>query len=101
VFLWETAPPQASNANSQEDLEVLAFLGIEAGTFVEAGANHPVNGSQTYLLEQKGWRGVLIEPNAGLAKLCHELRPSSGALRAQQGRKSFSMRRKRCEIVGK
>jgi FkbM family methyltransferase len=77
VFLRQTVPPQASYANCQEDLEVLAFFGSEAGTFVEAGANHPVKCSQTYLLEQKGWRGVLIEPNPELAKLCRELRPSS------------------------
>lgn len=69
--------PQASYANRQEDLEVLKFFGSESGIFVEAGANHPVNCSQTYLLEQKGWRGVLIEPNPELAKLCRELRPAS------------------------
>lgn len=32
------------------------------GFFVEVGANGPFAGSQTWLLEQNGWRGVLVEP---------------------------------------
>lgn len=37
------------------------------GTFVEVGANDPQFGSTTWLLEQKGWSGVLIEPLPDLA----------------------------------
>ena len=66
-----------SYAIQQEDLEVLKFFGDRPGVFVEAGANHPVEASQTYLLELRGWRGVLIEPNPELARLCRELRPAS------------------------
>ncbi len=32
------------------------------GFFVEVGANDPCGGSQTWLLEQNGWRGILVEP---------------------------------------
>lgn len=56
---------------------MLAFFGGRRGFFVEAGANHPVVSSQTWLLEQQGWRGVLIEPNPELAALCRAQRPSS------------------------
>src|SRR6185312_3813654 len=41
------------------------------GFFVEVGANDPHSGSQTWLLEQNGWRGILIEPQAAL---CEKLR---------------------------
>jgi FkbM family methyltransferase len=41
------------------------------GVFVEVGANDPVTGSQTWLLEQNGWQGVLVEPQASL---CEKLR---------------------------
>jgi FkbM family methyltransferase len=41
------------------------------GFFVEVGANEPHSGSQTWLLEQNGWRGVLVEPQAAL---CEQLR---------------------------
>lgn len=71
----ETPPANVSYANHQEDLEVLKFFAGAPGVFVEAGANHPVQGSQTYLLEQHGWHGVLIEPNPDLARLCRGQRP--------------------------
>lgn len=64
-------------ANHQEDMEVLKFFGEHRGVFVEAGANHPVEGSQTFLLEHNGWHGVLIEPNPELAELCQKQRPKS------------------------
>jgi len=35
------------------------FARAEQGVFYEAGANHPVRLSQTYLLEQMSWTGVL------------------------------------------
>ncbi len=71
----ETAP--ASHAHHGEDLAVLEFFGGRTGVFVEAGANHPVIGSQTWLLEQRGWSGVLIEPTPWLAELCRRERPNS------------------------
>jgi FkbM family methyltransferase len=43
------------------------FAGSPAGFFVEVGANDPELGSQTWHLEQRGWRGVLIEPQSDLA----------------------------------
>lgn len=47
------------------------------GIFVEVGANDPVAGSQTWLLEQNGWRGVLVEPQALLCKKLRPARPRS------------------------
>jgi FkbM family methyltransferase len=44
------------------------FFGAEtAGFFVDVGANHPHTGSQSFHLERRGWRGVLIEPLPDLA----------------------------------
>ena len=46
-----------------EDRLVLEFFGGRTdGFFLEAGAFHPVQLSQTYLLERCGWHGVLVEP---------------------------------------
>jgi len=52
-----------------EDVEVLNYFGKSVGVFIEVGANHPTLLSQTYLLEEAGWSGVLIEPNPRLAEL--------------------------------
>src|SRR5262245_25285955 len=46
---------------------VHAFFGEIRGYFVEVGANDPRERSQTWLLEQSGWTGVLIEPQPHLA----------------------------------
>jgi FkbM family methyltransferase len=43
------------------------FFGNIKGYFVEVGANDPRERSQTWLLEQSGWTGVLVEPQPDLA----------------------------------
>jgi FkbM family methyltransferase len=43
------------------------FGGDSSGYFVEVGANHPTEGSQSGHLEQSGWTGVLVEPQPELA----------------------------------
>jgi FkbM family methyltransferase len=55
-------------SQEEEDRRVRAFFGDAAsGFFVEVGANHPTEGSQTWHLEQAGWTGVLVEPQPDLA----------------------------------
>ena len=46
---------------------VVAFFGNARGYFVEVGANDPRERSQTWLLEESGWTGVLVEPQPNLA----------------------------------
>jgi FkbM family methyltransferase len=59
------------------------------GFFVEVGANDPYSGSQTWLLEKNGWRGVLVEPQAAL---CEKLR---------QGRKNSQVFQVACSSPGR
>lgn len=47
------------------------------GFFVEVGANDPHSGSQSWLLEQNGWRGVLVEPQAALCAALRRERKNS------------------------
>jgi FkbM family methyltransferase len=53
--------------NVESDLKRTFFKDCEHGYFVEVGANQPRDGSQTFELEQRGWEGVLIEPQPDLA----------------------------------
>jgi FkbM family methyltransferase len=39
------------------------FPGKVDGTFVDIGAHDGISYSNTYLLEQKGWNGIAVEPN--------------------------------------
>lgn len=47
------------------------------GVFVEVGANDPNEFSQTWFLEQKGWQGILIEPQAACCERLRRERKSS------------------------
>lgn len=53
------------------------FGGRNDGFFLDIGANEPQKGSQTWLLEERGWRGVLIEPQARLCERLRQTRPRS------------------------
>ena len=60
-----------ASETEEKQLVLKFFQNRCAGIFVEVGANDPVNSSQTWLLEQNGWSGVLVEP---LSTLCEKLR---------------------------
>lgn len=53
------------------------FGGRKDGFFLDVGANEPHKGSQTWMLEERGWRGILIEPQAKLCERLREARPRS------------------------
>jgi FkbM family methyltransferase len=68
-----------------------------AGFFVEVGANHPTQLSQTWLFEQQGWRGILVEPLAAKCELLRKERPGSRVFQLavgapeQRGRARFTI----------
>lgn len=47
----------------EEDSIVADILGDRKGTYVDVGASHPIECSNTWKLYQRGWFGLLIEPN--------------------------------------
>ncbi len=59
-----------------QDIFVLnkVFHNKKEGVFVDVGGNHPIHGSNTYLLEQNGWTGIAIEPQKKLRDLWPEYR---------------------------
>jgi FkbM family methyltransferase len=70
--------PKKSYAQWGDDLLVLQyFAGRKNCTFLEAGANDPISLSQTYLLEQNGWTGVLVEPVPSCCERLREVRSGS------------------------
>ena len=74
----ELMPEQASYSQWGEDILVFQFFGNRLdGVFFEAGAHHPTAISQTYLLELKGWSGVLVEALADNKPEFIRLRPRS------------------------
>src|SRR5579883_2852146 len=55
--------------DAEEDLKREFFAGTWRGYFVEVGANAPREISQTYAFEERGWTGVLVEPQPDLAEV--------------------------------
>ncbi|WP_287188551.1 FkbM family methyltransferase, partial [Mesorhizobium sp.] len=50
--------------------------------YVDIGANHPISTSNTFLLYQRGARGVLVEPNPELEALIRTARPEDVLVRS-------------------
>tara|TARA_X000000950_G_scaffold285814_1_gene392779 strand:- start:158 stop:859 length:702 start_codon:yes stop_codon:yes gene_type:complete len=51
-----------SYGGSGEDIFISKFFSdLNKGFYVDVGALHPINGSLTYLLYQKGWNGINID----------------------------------------
>lgn len=64
-----------SYAQSGEDVLVVGeFEKDKRGFYVDVGAFHPKQFSNTYLFYKKGWRGIVVEPNPELCALHKEVR---------------------------
>lgn len=65
-----------SYAQNLEDVRVAhLFPGKTDGVYVDVGGGHPIADNATFLLYLMGWRGLVVEPQAGLAALYPHLRP--------------------------
>ena len=65
---------------SDLDLKVFDFferVGVSSGFYVECGACNGIAQSNTLLLEQKGWTGLLIEADPRLSQECKWWRPQN------------------------
>ena len=62
-----------------QDLFVISILkNKKNGYFLEIGANHPITGNNTYILEKEyGWKGLMIEYDSSFEQLYKDLRPNS------------------------
>lgn len=57
---------------------LLKYLNYDSGFFIEAGANDGIKQSNTYFYEiEKGWKGLLVEPNYRQYVECKKNRPNS------------------------
>ena len=61
----------------EKELVLEFFKHRTDGVFCEVGANDPIAGSQTWLLEQNGWHGVLVEPQSALHEKLRTVRKKS------------------------
>ena len=65
-----------SYAQNLEDYHLsLAFAGQPTGTYIDIGGGHPVAGSVSFWFYERGWQGIVVEPQNALAALHRQVRP--------------------------
>jgi len=78
-----------SYAQNMEDYHLdLAFGGARQGRYIDIGGGHPVAGSVSFWFYQRGWSGIVVEPQPELAALHRRLRPRDTLVEAVIGRTS-------------
>ena len=84
----ESGPaPPLSYAQNLEDFHLsLAFAGKTPGTYIDIGSGHPIAGSVSFWFYERGWQGLVVEPQAPLATLHRRLRPRDTLVQAVVGR---------------
>lgn len=58
-----------------EDVLLRQLLPQERGFYIDVGAGHPWEHSNTYRLYLRGWSGITVEPNVSAAALFKRMRP--------------------------
>jgi FkbM family methyltransferase len=83
--------PPLSYAQNLEDYHLSrAFAGQPTGTYIDIGGGHPVAGSVSFWFYERGWQGVVVEPQATLATLHRRVRPRDHVAESLIGRESGS-----------
>ena len=70
VLNWSRPYGKESYSQYGEDLILQKIFGNKSnGFYVDIGAHHPFRYSNTYLLYERGWKGINIDPTPGVKKL--------------------------------
>ena len=78
-----------SYSQNLEDYHLsLAFAGQATGTYIDVGAGHPIADNVSFWFYERGWQGIVVEPQAELVALYGRLRPRDIAFRGLVGRES-------------
>jgi FkbM family methyltransferase len=65
-----------SYTQNMEDYHLsLAFAGQPTGTYIDVGAGHPIADNVSFWFYERGWNGIVVEPQRGLIDLYAQLRP--------------------------
>jgi FkbM family methyltransferase len=67
---------ELSYSQNLEDYHLwLAFAGQTTGTYIDVGAGHPIADNVSFWFYERGWQGIVVEPQSELAALYQRLRP--------------------------
>ena len=78
---------ELSYSQNLEDYHLsLAFAGQTTGTYIDVGAGHPIADNVSFWFYERGWQGIVVEPQPELVALYQRLRPRDLAIRGLVGR---------------
>jgi FkbM family methyltransferase len=78
---------ELSYTQNLEDYHLsLAFAGQVSGTYIDVGAGHPIADNVSFWFYERGWSGIVVEPQPDLAALYKQLRPRDRVVRGLIGR---------------
>ncbi len=81
-----------SYAQNMEDvLLARLFEGQERGFYIDVGGGHAVADNVTFHFYSRGWRGIVVEPQAALGPLYRRIRPRDVLVQALAGRQEGSL----------
>jgi FkbM family methyltransferase len=69
-----------------EDVFLMNFFGTTTGQYVDVGSGHPVIGSNTFVLYQRGWYGISLDPIGKNIALARKRRPRDESILALCGK---------------
>jgi FkbM family methyltransferase len=76
-----------SYTQNLEDFHLaLAFAGQASGRYIDIGGGHPVADNVSFWFYERGWQGIVVEPQPALAALTARLRPRDIVVEALVGR---------------
>jgi FkbM family methyltransferase len=65
-----------SYAQNMEDYHLsLAFEGQRSGMYIDIGSGHPIADNVSFFFYERGWKGIVVEPQHKLVDLYAHLRP--------------------------
>src|SRR5436309_2488004 len=78
---------ELSYSQNLEDYHLsLAFAGQASGPYIDVGAGHPIADNVSFWFYERGWHGIVVEPQPELAALYQRLGPRDVAVRGLIGR---------------
>jgi len=78
---------ELSYSQNLEDYHLsLAFAGQTTGTYIDVGAGHPIADNVSFWFYERGWQGIVVEPQSELSALYQRLRPRDTVVRGLVGR---------------
>jgi FkbM family methyltransferase len=90
--MMEPLGMKMSYAQNLEDYHLdLIFAGQADGTYVDVGGGHPVADNVSFWFYLKGWRGLVVEPQAQLATAYTGIRPRDTVYGGLAGRSEGSI----------